>query len=62
MLRILTRVLDRRDDEFEPVGVGAPVVCHVLERDEVAAREQRAHLLPGVPAGQVHLEETSGIC
>lgn len=47
---ILTRVLHRRDDELEPVRIGPPVVGDVLECHEVAAREQSADLLLGVPA------------
>lgn len=41
-------VFDGGDDEAEPVGVRAPVVRDVLERHEVAASEQRPHLLLGV--------------
>lgn len=49
--KILTRVFYGSDDQFEPIGVSAPVVGHVLEGDKVAAREERAHLLLRVAAG-----------
>ena len=51
-------LLERRDDELEAVGVGAPGVGDVLERDEVGAGEDEAVVAEAVHrllAAQVRL-------
>lgn len=51
----LTWVLDCGDDHLETVGIGAPVIGHILEGDEIRSRVQCAHVLLRVAASKVRL-------
>lgn len=52
----LTFVLERRDDQLEPIGLCAPAVGHVLQGHEVSPRVNVAHRLFRVATRQVGLQ------
>lgn len=59
----LTWILNRCDDEFEAIRLGAPAIGHVLECHEISSRENGANRLFRVSTRQIGLElrtETSG--
>jgi hypothetical protein len=54
---VLTLIFERRDDEFEAVGLRPPTISDVLERHKVGPRIDDAHCLLGVSTREVRLQK-----
>lgn len=54
---LLTRILNRRYNQFETVRIRSPTVCNILQRNEICLRYDSANWLLSVAARQVRLEK-----